>query len=813
MHVKNKQEALILWFEELTKEDTQVVGGKNANLGELMSKAKVPVPPGFAVTAAAYRRFLEDTGIANEIYQILKETNIDNLDQLEKASQKIRELIETTPMPEYIQKVIIDAYRDLCQRTGQENVNVAVRSSATAEDLPGASFAGQQETYLNISGEKEVVEKVQKCWSSLFTPRAISYRESKGFRHEDVLISVAVQQMVDAKAAGVMFTIHPATGDRDKIMIEANWGLGESVVSGAVTPDTYIVDKKTLKILEKHIAEKKVEYIRDPKTGKTIHAEVPPERRNIPALTDEEIIELAKYGVQIENHYQHPQDIEWAIDRHTGKIYILQSRPETVWSLKQVPVTSTATQEATTTERQVLVKGLPVSPGIGIGKALVFFDAKEAIEAMEENAVLVTKMTTPDWVPAMKKASAIVTDEGGYTCHAAIVSRELGVPCIVGTGNGTQVLKDIGIVTVDGTHGVVYKGAIKEEVEKAEAAAVAPTAVAVAQPVTATKIYVNISIPEIAEKVAKETHADGVGLLRAEHLMLSIGKHPRKLIEEGGEQEMIDKFAEGIRQVAQAFYPKPVVYRALDFKPDEFLELEGGRKYELEAGHVGPNPMIGYRGCYRYIKEPEIFRLELRAIRKVRDEYRLKNVWLMIPFVRTLEEFEEAKKIMKEEGLDPEKDPDFQLWIMVEVPSTVFLIEEFCKAGIQGVSFGTNDLTMLILGIDRNDAAVQELYDERNLAVLRALAYVIKICKKYGVTTSICGQAPSVYPDYLEFLVRMGATSISVNPDAVIEARRMVAMIEHRILMEKATGKYRKRVGKNFMDEVEFWKLVPEDDE
>ncbi|MHA1722903.1 MAG: phosphoenolpyruvate synthase [Candidatus Baldrarchaeia archaeon] len=810
--MKNKNEALILWFEELTKEDTLIVGGKNANLGELMSKAKVPVPPGFAVTAAAYRKFLEDTGIADEIYKILRETDIDNLEQLENASQKIRKLIEETPMPDYLQKAIINAYRDLCQRAGQENVSVAVRSSATAEDLPGASFAGQQETYLNVSGEKEVVEKVQKCWGSLFTSRAISYRESKGFRHEQVLISVAVQQMVDAKAAGVMFTLHPATGDRDKIMIEANWGLGESVVSGAVTPDTYIVDKKTLKILEKHIAEKKVEYIRDPKTGKTIHAEVPPERRNMPALTDEEIIELAKYGIQIENHYQHPQDIEWAIDRHTGKIYILQARPETVWSLKQAPARSAATQEAMTTERQVLVKGLPVSPGIGIGKALVFLDAKEAREAMEEKAVLVTKMTTPDWVPAMKKASAIVTDEGGYTCHAAIVSRELGVPCIVGTGNATQVLKDAGIVTVDGTHGVVYKGAIKEEVEKAEAAVASPTAIAVAQPVTATKIYVNISIPEIAEKVAKETQADGVGLLRAEHLMLSIGKHPRKLIEEGGEQEMIDKFAEGIRQVAQAFYPKPVVYRALDFKPDEFLELEGGRKYELEAGHVGPNPMIGYRGCYRYIKEPEIFRLELRAIRKVRDEYGLKNVWLMIPFVRTLEEFEEAKKIIKEEGLDPEKDPDFKLWIMVEVPSTVFLIEEFCKSGIQGVSFGTNDLTMLILGIDRNDAAVQELYDERNLAVLRALAYVIKICKKYGVTTSICGQAPSVYPDYLEFLVRMGATSISVNPDAVIEARRMVAMIEQRILMEKVTGKYRKRVGKNFMDEVEFWKFVPEDE-
>nr|HDO80171.1 phosphoenolpyruvate synthase [Candidatus Bathyarchaeota archaeon] len=605
--------------------------------------------------------------------------------------------------------------------------------------------------------------------------------------------------MVDAKAAGVMFTIHPVTGERNKILIEANWGLGEAVVSGAVTPDTYVVDKETFEIIDKHIVTKKVEYVRDPKTGKTVHAEVPPERQNIPALTDEEIKALAKYALQIEQHYRTPQDIEWAVDKD-GRIFILQARPETVHSAGGIQAQVLEAAE----EREVLVRGLPVSPGLGAGKVKVILDAKD-IDKVKEGDILVTKMTTPDWVPAMKKAAAIVTDEGGYTCHAAIVSRELGVPCIVGTGNATEVLANVEEVTVDGGKGLVYRGIIKEAAEE-----VVPTAaVTYAIVPTATKIYVNLSIPEIADKVARETRADGVGLLRAEHMMVTIGKHPRKLIEEGGDQLMVDSFAEGIRKVAEAFYPGPVVYRFLDFKPDEFLALEGGEKYELEAGHVGPNPMIGYRGQYRYVKEPDIFRLECKAIRKVRDEFGLKNVWVMLPFVRDIEIFRKVKEIMKQEGLDPEKDPDFKLWIMVEVPSSVLLIDKFCEEGINGVSFGTNDLTMLILGVDRNDASVQEIYDERNLAVLRAIAYTIKICKKYGVTTSICGQAPSVYPDYLEFLVRMGATSISVNPDAVQRTREMVARIEQKILMEKALGvKTRIKVGKNFIEEVEFWKKV-----
>jgi len=634
----------------------------------------------------------------------------------------------------------------------------------------------------------------------LFTPRAIAYREEKGFKHEDVSIGVAVQEMVDAEAAGVMFSIHPVTGDRSKILIEASWGLGEAVVSGAVTPDTYVVDKNTLKILEKNIATKKVEYARDPKTGKTIHAEVPKERQDVPALTDEEIKELAKYARQIEQHYGMPQDIEWAISRDK-RIFILQARPETVHSRGRAMVEQ---KQVEVREWEVLAKGLPVSPGIGTGKVKVILNVKD-IDKVKEGDVLVTKMTTPDWVPAMKKAAAIVTDEGGYTCHAAIVSRELGVPCVVGTGNATEVLANVDTVTVDGGKGLVYRGITKVR-EEVSAPAIVATQTIIP---TATKIYVNLSIPEIADRVARETMADGVGLLRAEHMMVTIGKHPRKLLEEGGENLMVEKFAEGIRKVAEAFYPGPVVYRFLDFKPDEFLSLEGGEKYELEAGHVGPNPMIGYRGQYRYVKEPDIFRLECRAVKKVRDEFGLKNVWVMIPFVSTVEVFREVKKIMKEEGLDRESDPEFKLWIMVEVPSSVFLIDKFCEEGIDGVSFGTNDLTMLVLGVDRNDAAVQELYDERNLAVLRAIAYTIKICEKYGVTTSICGQAPSVYQDYLEFLVRMGATSISVNPDAVRRTREMVARIEQKIMMEKALNiKPRIKIGRSFLEEVEFWRLV-----
>ncbi|MEM3588709.1 MAG: phosphoenolpyruvate synthase [Nitrososphaerota archaeon] len=784
---QDREQKLVLWFEELRKEDVPLVGGKCANLGEMIS-AGIPVPPGFAITAYAYKKFIEETKIAEKIYDILDETIKDPKDpkQYEEASKKIRALIEATAMPKSIEEEIVKAYRELNKKVGLKEVFVAVRSSATAEDLPGASFAGQQETYLNIRGEKELLESVRKCWSSLFTPRAIFYRTEKGFRHERVLISVAVQKMVNSRSAGVMFTLHPVTGDRSKIVIESVWGLGEAIVSGAVTPDHFEVDKESLKITLKNIAKKTVEYIRDPRSGKTIHAEVPLDRQDAPSLTDEEVIELARIARRIEEHYGVPQDIEFAVDRDMpfpSNLFIVQSRPETVWSMKEVTSTSSSTLTSVA-EARIVLKGLPASPGVYAGKAKIVFSPEDAAKKIQKGDILVTKMTNPDWVPYMRLAGAIVTDEGGMTCHAAIVSRELGIPCIVGSKDATKLLRDGETYTVDARSGVIYEGLV-EELVKPAAEKAAPTAVTISQApvVTATKIYVNISIPDIAEKVARETQADGVGLLRAEHLMLSVGKHPRLLIEEGGEEKMIEAFAEGIRMVAQAFYPNPVVYRFLDFKPDEFLAMPGGEKYEKEAGHVGPNPLIGYRGAFRYIKEPDIFRLECRAIKKVREEYGLKNVWVMVPFVRRVEEFIEAKRIMEEEGL--RKGPDFKVWIMVEVPSTVLLIDKFIEAGIDGVSFGTNDLTMLILGIDRDDAAVQEIYDERNLAVKRAISHVIRICRKHGVTTSVCGQAPSNYPEIVEFLIREGATSISVNPDKVIETRNLVASLERKIMLEE----------------------------
>ncbi|MHA1238655.1 MAG: phosphoenolpyruvate synthase [Candidatus Odinarchaeia archaeon] len=804
-----KDKKLILWFEELRKEDIPLVGGKCANLGELTA-AGAPTPKGFAVTAYAYKKFIEETNIKDKILKLLSDVDTSDLDKLTETSRKIRRLIESTEIPEEIQKAILHAYSELEKRT-RKNVLTSVRSSATAEDLPGASFAGQQDTYLYVKKEN-LLDTLRKCWSSLFTPRAISYREEKGFPHDKVLISVGVQEMVapNPQAQGVMFTIHPVTGDPSKILIDANYGLGEAVVSGTVTPDTFVVDKNTLKIVEKHIGRKSTKEIVDKKTGKIITVKIPEEAQKKQCITDEQVIELAKIAKKIEAHYGIPMDIEWAIDNETGKIYILQARPETVWSnkLDKGQVEAVTENAESIVDAEILARGLGVSPGIGVGAVNIILDVKE-IGKMKEGDILVTKMTTPSWVPAMKKASAVVTEEGGYTCHAAIVSRELGVPCVVGTGDATKKLKEKEKVTVDGDRGLVYKGDVSKLIKQSEAK-VETAALSISPPVTATRIYVNLSIPEKAEQVAKETMADGVGLLRAEHMMLSIGKHPRKLIEEGGAELMIEKFAEGIRKVAQAFYPRPVIYRALDFKPDEFLALEGGEEYELKAGHVGPNPMIGYRGQYRYVREPEVFRLELKAIKRVREEYNLKNVYLMLPFVRTIKIFKQVKRIIKEEGLDPEKDPDFKLWIMVEVPSAVFIIDKLCEEGIDGVSVGSNDLTMLLLGVDRNDASVQEIYDERNLAVLRAVAYLTKVCKKYGVTVSICGQAPSVYPEYAEFLVRQGVTSISVNPDAVLDVRRHVAQIEQKILLEKITGKSIFRIGDSSEKDFEFWKILEE---
>jgi pyruvate,water dikinase len=786
----------VLWFKDLKKEDIPFVGGKCANLGELVSHVGVPVPNGFAVSANAYKVFLDKSNADRKIEVFLSAMDVSDMKSLQNISTKIRNYIESLPVPKEIEKEVINSYHQLCKHIGKKNVSVAVRSSATAEDLPGASFAGQQDTFLNVT-QKNLLSSVKKCWSSLFTPRSIVYRKEKGFSLDQVLISVAVQELIFSKASGVMFTLEPVSGAADKIVINASWGLGEAIVSGQVTPDEYVVEKETYRILEKQVVKKNRQIVSDEKGG-TKWMPVPRWMQEKPVLSDKEITRLAKYGVQIENHYRVPQDIEWALDER-GRIFILQARPETVHGAKgEVKVT----ERKELMKEEILVRGIGVSPGRGSGSVNIILDVKN-ISGFKPKDILVTEMTTPDWVPAMKIASAVVTNLGGKTCHAAIVSRELGVPCVVGTEKATKVLRNGDMVTVDGQRGLIFKG--YEEREEVKALQT-PTDLS-SQVITATKVYVNLSIPDIAGKVAKETNADGVGLLRAEHLMLSIGKHPRLLLEEGGDQVMIDTFAKGVGQVAEAFFPRPVVYRFLDFKPDEFLELPGGEKYERK--HVGPNPMIGYRGEYRYIKEDDIFRLELQAIRQAREKLGFTNIWVMVPFVRTLDVFRKTINIMREEGLDHQIDRSFQLWIMVEVPSAVFMIEEFCREGIDGVSFGTNDLTMLVLGVDRNDISVQELYDERNLGVLRAIAYTMTVCRKHGVTTSICGQAPSVYPDYLEFMIRCGCTSISVNPDTVVSARKSVAMLEQRIQMEKALGiTYKPRIAKIPMEEFFFWKHV-----
>jgi pyruvate, water dikinase len=668
------------------------------------------------------------------------------------------------------------------------DVPVAVRSSATAEDGAEASFAGQQDTYLNVCGGQAVAEHVRKCWSSLYTPRAIFYRKQAGLPHGDVRIAVAVQRMVASESSGVVFTIDPVTGDRSRIVIESTWGLGEALVGGHVRPDRFVVDKRTLSIQSSDIVHKGVQLLPDSGPERTREHAVDPERADAPSLTPEEVMRLAETAVRIESHYGAPQDIEFAVEwiGSARRIRIVQARPETVHSRGPKASRGGPPRGTAGAQARVAVKGLGASPGMASGAAKVVRTPAEAARELGPGDILVTKMTNPDWVPYMKVAGAIVTEDGGVTCHAAIVSREMGVPCIVGARDATKSLRHGADYTADGRTGVVHEGRVEpERAAQATSAPSTPSATGAAPsapPVTSTRVYVNLSIPEIADKVARETQADGVGLLRAEHMLLGVGRHPRHFIEEGREQEFVDAFAEGIRRVAAAFAPRPVVYRFLDLKPDEFLHLEGGERFERDAGHVGPNPLLGYRGCFRYTKEPDIFRLECRALRKVRDEHGLRNVHAMVPFVRTLREFQHAKRLMEAEGL--RRGRDFRLWIMVEVPSTVLTIERFLDEGLDGVSFGTNDLTMLILGIDRDDAMMQEVYDERNPAVLRAMQMVVRACSARGVTTSVCGQAPSNHPEVVEFLVREGATSLSVNPDKVVETKTLVAGIERKVLLE-----------------------------
>jgi pyruvate,water dikinase len=779
-----KTKADVLWFETLRNTDVPIVGGKNASLGEMIN-AGMPVPPGFAVTAYAYEKFINQTGIAKKIYEIINETVKDPNDpkQYDKASKKIRELIEKTTMPPKIVNAIKAAYKELNKRSGVKATFVAVRSSATAEDLPDASFAGQQETYLNVKGPDDLIEKVVKCWSSLFTPRAIFYRNEKGFAHEKVFISVGVQKMVNSRTAGVMFTINPVTGETDEIVIEGNYGLGETVVSGAVNPDDFVVDKASLKIEERRIARKTIQYIRDPDTGKTVHLDVPPEKQKETCISDEEIIHLAKLANLIEAHYKKAMDIEWAIDKDLSfpkNMFVVQARPETVWSARGME-SAQVEEGKPQSNLKIVIKGIAAGKrGYGFGIAKVALTPDEASEKMQKGDVLVTDMTNPDFVPFMKIASAIVTDKGGITSHAAIVSRELAIPCVVGTETATEVMKTGKEYTVDSRNGIIYEGILREATETTAQSAVA--VVAGSAPVTATKIYMNLGVPEKIEDY-KNLPFEGIGLMRTEFILASaIGEHPLSFVDAGKGQQFVDKLAEGVATVARAIQPRPVVVRLSDFKTNEYRDLKGGDKYEI----VEENPMLGWRGCSRYISKwyEKAFRLECQAMKKCRMEWGLKNVWVMLPMVRTLWEAKQVLEIMKEEGL--ERNRDFKIWFMAETPSIAIMADEFSKL-VDGFSIGSNDMTQGVLMIDRDSERLGQMgyFDERDPAVKRIIAHLIKVAHENGCTVSICGEGPSNLPDFAEFLVRAGIDSISVNNDAVLATKKHIASVEQKLILER----------------------------
>ena len=743
---------VIAWFEDISKADIPLAGGKGANLGEL-TKAQIPVPPGFVVTAETYFHFLEDAKLAKKIHELLDNLDVEDSRKLEEVANQVKELISSAPMPTHISEEIKQAYKKL------GGGMVAVRSSATAEDLPEASFAGQQRTFLNIQGENEVVEAVQGCWASLFEPRAIFYRVEQGFDHMKVGIAVPVQRMVQSEAAGVMFTLEPVSNDQSRVVIEAAYGLGETVVSGELTPDLYSVDKKEMVIRDKNIVKQEWQLIMNPsKTDgqeNNIKMPIPAPDQTKQKLTDEEIVALAKIAMGIENLYQFPQDIEWAKEK--GKLYIVQTRP----------ITTIKDQKETGEEVKgvELLSGLPASPGAAAGSAAIVLNPSE-IDRVNKGDVLIAEMTTPDYVPAMKRAAAIATDRGGRTCHAAIVSRELGVPCVVGTGDATKVLKDKQLITVDGSKGKVYEGRVVSE-EKKEAPAVLKERIK-----TRTKLYVNLANPDLAESVAARD-VDGVGLLRAEFMIADIGEHPRYMLSQNRGGEFLDKLAEGLTTFAKAFNPRPVVYRTTDFKTNEYRNLKGGEEYE----DLEENPMIGYRGCSRYIRELDLFKLEIDAIKKVRESF--PNLWVMIPFVRTVKEMSQSKDILQSEGLV--SSADFKLWMMVEVPSNIILMDKFIDVGIDGISIGSNDLTQLTLGIDRDSSKFAEEFDERDEAVILSLEKAIKTTAQRGITSSICGQAPSVYPEITTKLVEWGITSVSVNPDMIEHTRKTIADIEKQL--------------------------------
>ncbi len=748
----------VLWFKDLSHDDIPIAGGKGANLGE-MYNAKIPVPNGFVVTSHAYFDFIKLHSLDKQIQDIIKVTNVNDPNELLQASKKIQSLINRKPFPDTLANEIMKSYKKLCEYSGLKDVPVAVRSSATAEDLPDASFAGQQETYLNVVGESNVVERVKDCWASLFTPRAIFYREKQHYDHMKVGIAVPIQKMINSLISGIMFTANPVTGDKSEIIVECIWGLGEYIVQGKVTPEQYIVDKNTFEIKATEKINQTLQLVRSAHETKEM-----PVAKNLVSkqkITPEEAAYIAKLGQKIHNHYGKPQDIEFAIDSER-KVYIVQSRPITTLdkSKDQKNIVSSLNKYGTE-----LLSGQPASPGVATGKVVILRSPKEIAKA-QKGDVLVAQMTSPDYVPAMRRVVAIITNEGGQTSHAAIVSRELGVPCIVGTHNATTALKEGSFVTVDATHGKVYSATKSTKIKTEE--------VKQAKKIkTATKVYLNLGEPELAKKMSKK-NVDGIGLLRAEFMIANIGVHPKRMIAEGKQEQYVNKLTNGLLKFARAFSPRPIVYRATDFKTNEYRHLKWGHLYEPQE----PNPLLGFRGAARYISSPDVFNMELEAIKKVRNRWGLKNLHLMIPFVRTPGELLQVKKIVTDAGLI--RSPSFKLFMMCEIPSNVIMLDEFIDVGIDGVSIGSNDLTMLTLGLDRDNSEVAKNFNELDPAVMWSLEKTVKTCARRGIHCSICGQAPSNHPDLVEKLVHWGISAVSVSPDAVDRTRELVHWAESK---------------------------------